>query len=93
MAKRVKKYCFISTLRLTTSLLLLFITISTLGAKIYIRTQEGKERAREMRSTYITEQRRLIKFKVDRVVKIVDYEVDKHLREAQYSARQHTLEA
>ena len=93
MAKRVKKYGFISTLRLTVSLLLLFIAIFTLGTKTYIRVKEGKERAQTMRSNYINEQRRLIKFEVDRVVKIVDYEVDKHLREAQNIARQRTLEA
>lgn len=93
MANKVKKYGFISTLRLIVSLLLLFIAISTIGSKTYIRTQEGKERAQAMRSAYIAEQRRLIKFEVDRVVKIVDYEVDKHLKEAQYSAKQRTIEA
>lgn len=93
MSKRAKKYGFLNTLRLLISLLLLLLAVFILGTKTYIRTQEGKERAQEMRSTYVTEQRRLIKFEVDRVVKIVDYEIDKHLEEAYNSARQRTLEA
>ena len=93
MAKRFKKYGFISTLRLTVSLVLLFLAIFTLGIKTYIRTKEGNNRALQMRSNYVLEQRRLIKFEVDRVVKLIDYEVDKHLREIQNLTKQRTLEA
>ena len=93
MAKRFKKFGFIKTLRLAVTLVLLLLAIFTLGSKTYIRTKEGHDRALQMRSNYVLEQRRLIKFEVDRVVKLIDYEVDKHLREAQSLTKQRALEA
>ncbi|BHH84997.1 cache domain-containing protein [Desulforhopalus sp. 52FAK] len=93
MAKRYKKYQFIKTIRLTVTVLLLLLAIFTLGFKTYTRLNEGRERGAQMRAEYVEAQRKLIKFEVDRVAKLIDYEVDKHYTQAQNISKQRVLEA
>lgn len=93
MATDSKQYSFIGTIRRSVSVILLLLAITTLAFKAYTRTKEGSDLAAQMRTDYISDQRDLIKFEVERVVKLIDYEVDKHLKRAKDVSRQRTLEA
>jgi len=93
MAKRYKQFRFINLLRLTVTVLLLLLAIFALGFQTYTRLTEGKERATQMRADYVEKQQKRIKFEVDRVAKLIDYEVDKHHSSAQNISRQRVHEA
>lgn len=93
MTSSNKKQSLIKTLRLSVSILLLFLALFTLAIKTYIRTKEGNERAQQMRFSYVKEQRQLIKYEVEHVAKLIDYEFDRLFKNAQDVARQRVLEA
>ncbi|PHR28724.1 MAG: hypothetical protein COA36_05340 [Desulfotalea sp.] len=93
MTKSIKKYGFLNTMRLNVSILLLLLAIFTIGFNTYTKITEAKQHAQHMRSHYIKEQRQLIKFEVDRVVTLIDYEMDRHLNKAQNIVKARVLKA
>lgn len=93
MAKRYRKYGFINIIRLIVLILLLLLAVFTLCLTTYTQIKDGNHRAAQMRADYVADQRRLIKFEVDRVVKQIDFEVNKHLNTAKELAKQRVNEA
>lgn len=93
MVTPVKKVSLISTIQRIVTVILLLLAFLTLSLSAYTKNKEADERAEQMRRDFVADQRKLIKFEVDRVVKLIDYEVNKHRNRAKEISRLRTLEA
>lgn len=87
------KYSFINTVKGWTVFFLLVLAAALLIIQTISSKIEATSRAGEMRSEYMEDQRQLIKFEVDRVVKVIDYETDKCLQAAKAEVKLRVLEA